>query len=340
MERFYFAMTTVLLGMVLLVGCAQDQGLRPGGEPGPAVAFADPESTEEWSFAGVQGVKLSTPHYAIFTTADNPQLRGTIAGFMEAAYRNYTQLTGLALRSDAPNSGRMPVYLFGSRREWAQLTETVTGPAAPIYLKVRRGGYCYDGVGVFWDVGIRGTYSVASHEGMHQFLHHTIEQSLPIWAEEGIAVLSEGYTIRDDMVAFDPTENVTRMTTLRKAILSGRWRPTTRLITMSAGDNIQESSLRGGEYYSQLWAMMLFIRDDATYRAGLERMFQDAAAGRLNRALDIDDRTWAALQRNSRAYINVMGKKAFEHYIDSDVDAFEERYLRFARALAHLPVDG
>jgi hypothetical protein len=159
---------------------------------------------------------------------------------------------------------------------------------------------------------------------------------LPIWAEEGLASLAEGFRVRGGLVYFRPEDNNSRRMGLRKLILTGRWRPAERLIGMNAADNIQENPLQGGEYYSQLWALLLMIRSDSQYSAGLGRLLRDAADGRMNQALGFSPSAWAQLQRNPSAYTQVVGAKAFAHYIDADGARFERRYLAFSRKLAML----
>lgn len=327
----------ILLAAAALAVGTCTAGCRGRGRPTIAPApLSYPVQRYPWSFAGKAGEKQTTEHYRIFTTTTNRALRNAIGGFLEAAWSNYVALTGLD--AIAAKDERLSVYLFGSRKEWALLTTKITGPAAETYLKVQNGGYYYAGVCVYWDIGTMPTYSVAAHEGMHQFLHYATRQSLPIWAEEGLAVQAEGYLIRndDDLVYFRPGSNNLRLTTLRQTILARRWRPASRLVAMSAAANIQESGLHAAEYYSQLWALLTMIRNDQRYAAGLRRMLRDAAEGRLHKALGIGATAWAKLQRNARAYTEVVGPKAFAHYIDPDMDRFEQRYEAFARELAEL----
>ncbi|NQU75542.1 MAG: hypothetical protein HQ546_04405 [Planctomycetes bacterium] len=310
-----------------LPGCANTSGQAVAPAP-----LSHPSQREAWPNGGAQGEKLSTEHYCIFTSTANQSLRNGICGFMEAARANYVQLTGLTGR---PAGGkRLAVYLFGDRQQWASLTETITGRDAETYLRVQSGGYCYDGVCVFWDIGTMATYSVAAHEGLHQFLHDAAGDNLPVWVEEGLAVQAEGYRIRRGLVLFEPSDNTSRLTTLRKTILAGRWRSVDRLVEMNAADNIQESAMHGAEYYSQLWALLLMIRSDEQYRAGLEQLLRATADGQLAAGLGIEPQEWAQLQRNGKAYSAVVGPRAFAHYIDADTKRFEQRYRAFAEKLA------
>lgn len=325
------------LSLVLLTGLAGCSDPPPPVGPTPAPA-ATPVRLEPWPQAGPSARRLTTDHYVIYTTLGPSMLREGIGGFLEAARANYVYLTALepAARAGGATPRRLVIYLFANRDEWANLTEQITGPASATYLKVQRGGYCFTGTCVFWDIGLIPTYSVASHEGMHQFLYHAVRDALPVWAEEGMAVLCEGYVLRDGLVHFDATQNLSRMTTLRQSILQDRWRPVDRLIAMSAADNVHENALFGADYYSQLWALMLLIRQDERYAAGLARLLGDAADGQLGAALGMNPQAWNQLQHNGQAYTGVIGPRAFTQYIEPDLPAFEARYRAFAEEMTHL----
>ena len=312
----------------LLVGCAG------GDSRHESISLNSPTAAAPWQFGPIKGQALSTAHYAIFTTTANPSIRGNLGGFMEAARTHYAALTGLPepARKDEP----WTIYLLATRPEWAALTQKITGEQAPIYLSVENGGYCFAGVCVFWDITPLATYGVASHEGMHQFLHHRTRQSLPSWAEEGLASLCEGFSMQQHSVRFTPERNILRYNSLRSAILSGRWRTTTQLLNMDAAENVRGPMGHTGEYYAQLWAMLLLIHSEPQYNAGLRRMVADAVAGRLDKELEFDARAWVRLQRNARLYNQTLSPRAFAHYIDADTARFEQRYRQFARELVGL----
>ncbi len=319
----------VVLAAIFLVGCGPTR--QPGAAP---VSLTQPVRRADWTFAGRKGQVLGTQHYQLFTTVDTPTLRNSMPGFLEACRGNYARLTGLA--STDPADTPMSVYLFSTRREWAMLTEKVTGPQAGTYLSIETGGYCYAGKCVFWNIGMLATHTIAAHEGMHQFLYQRNVSPLPPWAEEGLAVLAEGFKISNGTVRFRPDQNVFRFTNLRRAILSGRWRPAGKLLAMGAGENARESVWAGAEYYGQLWAMLLLIRSDPEYSRGLRRLIADTSSGELAAALNIPPQVWTRLKRNARQYIGFVGPRAFTHYIEADMDRFERRYLAFAKELVHV----
>ena len=201
----------LILAFSAASGCAP-----PAAPPDLAAPLETQVRRSSWSSPYASGEQLRSRHYRIYCTATNPQLVAIAPGFMEAAYENYLRLTSLP---DRPADEPMPIYLLGTRKEWAALTLKVAGPQAGTYLKIEAGGYYRNGVCVFWDIGGLGTLAVASHEGLHQFLHHRLRQSLPIWMEEGLATLSEGYHVEGERVWFTPERNLFRFRDLRVAIV-------------------------------------------------------------------------------------------------------------------------
>ena len=306
---------------------------------GPACQNAQPSPTAssltvhtrsaKWSYGGAPGQRIATSHYLIYTTSSNRGLLAYLPGFMEGAYDNYLRLT--SLREPAAGTDRMTVYVLADRQQWAIMTERVTGANSRLYLSIENGGYCYRGVCVLWDMGHFATFSIASHEGLHQFFHHRLANGLPAWAEEGLCVLAEGFSLGTRTVSFDPRNNALRITDLRRGISGGRWIPLEKLLAGDAGDHIKNQPDIAAEYYGQLWAMLGFIRADEVYRAGLERMIADAAAGKLRGALGVRPD-----MGRGRAYVRAIALPAFKRYITKDLAGFEKRLRAYARRLAKL----
>jgi hypothetical protein len=309
--------------MLLIGGCSQTS--RSG------FPLDQPIRSSVWRFGQIEGNTLATAHYEVHTNCADFRLGNGLAGFMEAARSNYLRLTGLP----APTlGGKWQVYLLAGRGDWEAVTNVITGPMAPTYTRVANGGYCHHGQCVFWDMGPVLTYATASHEGLHQFLHFATRQSLPTWAEEGLATQAEGYTIEQRIVYFDPARNLPRERTLASCIRGGRLRSVKTLLSMTAKENLMTGGFHGGEYYSELWAMLLLIRSEPHYREGFERMVADAAAGKLGQSLGITGKPWIRLLADAELYNDVLGPKTFAHYIEPDLAAFEQRYQSFARDLA------
>ncbi len=320
----------VAMACALLVGCNGG-----GGAPGlRGQSMVIRVRRGPWNGANTHGVSLRSRNYRIYTTSTNELLVRYLPGFMEAAHENYLRLTGLTYKA---LDGPMTIYLMGTRREWAALTRKVVRRNVETYLSIEAGGYCYDGICVFWDMGGLGTLSVASHEGLHQFFRRRMKDQIPMWLEEGLCVTAEGYDIFADIVTFTPDRNVGRFNNLRNNITQNRWIPIDRLLPMDAGMAIDGSSTeRAVGYYGQLWAMVQFIRSRADYRAGMSRLIADAEAGRLNVALKVSAGELEQLRRYGRIYNRIVSVPLFERYITDDLEKFEKEYRLFARKLVNL----
>jgi hypothetical protein len=318
----------LLAAAIALPACA------PQTDAGGGAAMTTEVHRTPWQTGSTAGSELTTAHYRIFTTATNRALVTYMPGFLEAAYRNYLDLTGLA---DRPHAPPMPVYLMATRREWASLTVSVVGEqAAGPYLGIQAGGYCYEGVCVFWDIGVLGTFSVASHEGLHQFFHHRLRDRLPMWLEEGLCTMAEGYDLTGDRVTFTPQRNNFRFTDLRAAIVQGRTLPLEELLTTDSGEAIGGTQDQATGYYGQLWALVQFIRSNPAALAGMQRLLADAEAGRLHQGLHVTADDLAVLRHRGRAYNKTVSLPLFRLYIASDLAAFERDFKAFSLNLARL----
>jgi len=315
------ALAALLAATALLTGSCAPSAPR-------AASMEVSARRQAWAFGPIGGEELATAHYRIYTTSRNRHLLAYLPGFMEAAHGNYLDLTGLG----EPPATREPMsmYVLATREQWAVMTRRVTAPRSEIYLAIRHGGYCHGGVCVLWDMGHFATFSIAAHEGLHQFCHHRLRDRVPAWAEEGLAVLAEGFQVDGGTVRFDPRDNTLRRAALRKMLADGRWIPLAKLLSDDAGDHVGTPRV-GHEYYCQLWAMMLLIRSEARPRAGLARLLRDAAAGRLRAAIPPPPG-----RIGGKAYNRAVAVAVFRKYVDQDLSAFETRCRAFARKLARL----
>jgi hypothetical protein len=326
-SKLSFTLLLLAAWVPVLVGC---QANRPAAGD---TAMTTELTRTPWQTGSTGGSELTTAHYRIFTTATDRALVTYMPGFMEAAYRNYLELTGL---TDRRNGSLMPIYLMGTRQEWTSLTTSIIGRNAGPYLSLQAGGYCYQGVCVFWDIGNLGTFSVAAHEGLHQFSFHRLRDRLPMWLEEGLCTLAEGYDISGDAVAFTPERNNFRFTDLRAAIVQARFLALADLLVMDSGEAVGGSPQQAVGYYGQLWALVQFIRSVPAYRAGMQRLLADAEAGALHQAMKVSPQDLAAQRRAGRAYNKAVSLPLFRFYISQDLAGFEKDYKEFAKKLARL----
>ena len=319
-------LTVLVLALALAIGCDDTSTDRLGRPMVTTVQW------QTWNVPTGRGDVGQTPHYRIYTTSDRRDLRLYLPGFMEQARSHYLELTGLPATNHV---GLMDMYVMGTRTEWANLTQHHFGPRrSEVYLQLEAGGYMTDGVCVLWDLrSLKSTLSVASHEGLHQFFHHRLQDRIPMWAEEGLCSTAEGFELHSDTVWFDPANNPTRFTSLRKAMVNDYWVPLAELLPMDAGDAVGQHRGRALGYYAQVWSLILFIQSDPTYRAGFQRMLQASQDGTLVAAA----MGGAAVPRQGgRAYNRAISGPAFRHYISDDLDGFEDRWRSFAMELVRL----
>jgi hypothetical protein len=316
--RWLSVSVSLLLGAVM-IGC-------DGKQPDRGASLVTRTETRVWDTPHGPGQEIVTDHYRIFTNATSARLVRTLPGFMEAAYDHYQKLTGLIGRAEGLN-----MYMLASRADWVSLTRGRMGPAAEPLLSLEAGGYTIGGVTVCWDIGGLATWSVAAHEGMHQFLHMHLRNRLPAWADEGLATNSEGFVLQGDTVRFDATRNVARITDLRQAIIGDQWRPLEELLGTRSARAIAGQRKSALGYYGQLWALVHFLGGHEIHAAALRRLLADAQAGRFAQVVPASH-----LRLGGEAYDRVVGVTLFRHYITTDLEAFEREYRAHARALAKL----
>ena len=322
------ALMLIVSTCLSVLGCSQQDGGFAGGRP-----LATAAERSSWQSSYATGQAVATGHYRIYTTAKTHALLEYLPGFMEAAYQNYLELTGL---SEPTSANRMPIYMLGTRDEWAALTNKVTGPLAEAYLQIEAGGYCFNGACVFWDIGSLQTLSVSSHEGLHQFFHQRLTHRLPAWLEEGLCATTEGYEIRNDVVRFTPERNTSRFNDLRSALTAGWWIGLRDLLPMDAGDVVKHRTEKAVGYYGQLWALVLFIRSRPEYRLGMQRMLADAETGKLHETTDFSPEAFTALLQRGKLYNRAVSEKLFRSYICTDLEGFDREFHEFAERLAGL----
>ncbi len=321
---------SILFIFVLFAGTAcEQQDVVVSHQPMIATVEKVPWNTEY-----SDGLELRTPRYRIFTTATaNQSLINYLPGFMEAAYQNYLELTQLP---DKKIPELMPIYVMASRQEWTELTKSIFSGNGGVYTSIQAGGYCHKGICVLWDMGGTGTFAVSSHEGLHQLFSKRMRNHLPMWLEEGLCSCAEGYRIRGDTVAFDPSYNTSRFNNLRAAILQGYWIEISKLLPMDAGDVAGGFTEKAVGYYGQLWALSRFIREHDEYSKGLARLLADAEAGKFHLALNVPPHALTELQLRGKIYNQTISEPVFRKYICDDLDKFEAEFKTYARGLVRL----
>lgn len=261
----------------------------------PAVSRAAPRSpaypTAPWAFEDKVGTLITTPHYRLFTTTDQPMLLDRLPAFLETAMTHYR--TALGDLPEPPSV--LDSYLLANRPQWARVTQRLMGAQAEPFLRIQRGGFATRGQAVLYDVGVRDTFSLAAHEGWHQYTQRTFQQPLPVWLEEGIASYMEGFRWDQSTATaqFQPWNNLERFEQLRETHASGNLIPIRELLTTSpqallgAGRLRQSGSDAALTYYAQVWSLVHFLHEGAggKYRDRFSGLLSDAARGTLAQRL-------------------------------------------------------
>lgn len=300
------------LGVLSLAGCAG----KPKHEPVPY-------EIEPWERGPQGGQKLTTPHYVVYTTVEDPVLVESFPGLIERAYEYYREL----VPAGREPRERMKVYLFARRGHWEYFTKRFTGERAGTFLKIRGGGYSERGVSVIQYVAHQVTFPLLAHEGFHQYLYHCVHPAVPAWVNEGLAVVCEGQRwTTSGLERFDPWYNPMRQNLLAESLLKKRLFPLAELLGTHAGQVIHETSTKVGTYYAQVWALMLFLREgeDGKYAERFEQLLSALGSPDLERRLRAEG-VWAEGGRLSR------GEALFRSFIGDDLEGIEREYLRFLR---------
>lgn len=306
----------------------------PSPEPAPLslvlredVVIAD----RPWSAFGIDGRMIETPSYRIFTTERDPLVARRIPVFLERALARYRVLVGDLPAPPAP----METYILATRSQWAALTQRLMGEQARVYLRIRAGGFASDGRALLFNIGSRGTFATAAHEGWHQFTQRSLRQPMPIWLEEGLATLMEGYRWQEDapdVPDFLAWANVDRFDRLRDVVESGRAFTLADLLSDRPQDILTSvDNERALDYYAQVWALAHFLREAerARYRPALHELARDAHAGTLYQRI----RQEASPQEFADLVRRRAGTGVFSVYFNPDLDEASRQYDAFLRTI-------
>lgn len=315
----------VLCFVATLAGCAATPRAStgtPSGPQSPAAVVVDP-----WTYRGEPARLLRTAHYEIHTTIPDDDVVMDVAQLMEGAYEQYRLLAPDVPLSHEP----MQCYLFKDRPEWVTFTKSRTGADANIYLQIGRGGYTVGDWYVAYFVGDVGTYSVAAHEGWHQFVARHFKTRPPPFLEEGLACLFEEVKWRGGRLpVWDLAQNNGRRNGIRDALASHSMIPLERLVAMHAGMVVDRPHEEVEAFYAQNWAFARFLWDGegGRYRPALHKLLADAATGELY--ADAGLQTGAA----SVTWQPKSVKPMLEYYLGMPLADVEAAYVKYARTIA------
>jgi hypothetical protein len=319
------ALFLVLTLFASLAGCTATPRATAGASSGPhspAAVTVDP-----WNYRGEPARLLRTAHYEIHTTIPDDDVVMNVAQLMEGAHEQYRLLAPDVPLSDEP----MQCYLFKDRPEWAVFTKSRTGADANIYLQIGRGGYTVGDWYVAYFVGDVGTYSVAAHEGFHQFIARHFKTRPPPFLEEGLACLFEEVKWKGKRLpAWDLSQNNGRRNGIRDALANRTMIPLERLVEMHAGMVVDRPHEEVEGFYAQNWAFARFLWDaeDGRYRPALQKLLADAAAGELVADAGLQTGTTSVTWQPKSV------KPMLEHYLGMPLADVEAAYLKYARKIA------
>ena len=179
---------------------------------------------------------------------------------------------------------------------------------------------------------------ICAHEGWHQYAHSTFAGPMPVWLDEGVACVMEGFKWDEqfpDHPRFLPWANIERFDQLRRAASSGSLMPIHSLVTLRPQDLINRGAQSGSSepaalvYYAQVWALVHFLREgnNGQYRMAFEQMLQDCADGTFASKLNDQGRR----QFNTRR----SGAQTLLAYMPegTTLSQLDEDYQRFIRQI-------
>ncbi|HWL92819.1 MAG TPA: DUF1570 domain-containing protein [Phycisphaerae bacterium] len=309
--------TTALFALVLFAWWAAGCQLNQRHE---AVAF----STEAWKYKGVEGTKIVSDHYEIYTTCKRKPFLDALPTFMEACYLEYRRV----LPTAAAPTERMKTYVFLRRAEWSRFTEEFAGPRAATYKQIRHGGYSEGGVTVSFYTNQATTFSILAHEGLHQYLEITGRHLIPAWINEGLACYFEAFEIDfHNRPTFIPQNNSLRSAAMREALANDALIPLREILDTNAGIAVHKQSSHVRSYYAQEWSLVLFLLDSPLtnkYHAGFKLLLDELGTEAMHR------KATALLSADTAGQLS-LGEAVFRAYITDRLDAFDADYRAFLR---------
>jgi len=305
--RFLILDLRLLAAILLpLAGCAA----KPPPANGPVRL-----SIEPWTGSNRIGQRIHTTHYTINTMVPDDEFNQRLANVMEGAWEQYRRMSGV---TPPPGARAMDCYMFKTRTQWAQFTRKYAGDDADIYLKINRGGYTLADWFVAYYLGDQQTFSIAAHEGWHQYVARNFKGRLPPFLEEGIACMFESVSTVDSTPQWNWSSNPRRLSKLKQAVdRNGLW-PLDQLMQMHAGLIVEERPERIEAFYAQNWAFARFLweGENGRFRPALQRILQNVASG-----------------QGRAGWQPEAVRPMIENYLHAPLDEIERRYLQFVHQI-------
>ncbi len=322
----------VILTLVMLGGCSSGGGNRT---PAPTTTAAPIQrfvaERNPWTYQGNAGWIYHTPSSTIHTTVADRQMLIRIPSFIETAQIHAR--TALTMLPPPPKP--VDTYFLGSRKQWETMTRKLLKEKANIYLAIERGGYSIGTTGVYYDLGPRDSFTIAAHEGWHQYARSVMQDHLPVWLDEGIACYLEGFKwdpINPDRPVFLPWSNLERHDQLRKAHASGSLMSIHTLVSNRPQDLMATDKGAGRvlTYYAQLWALVHFFKEyqHGRYASGLSRALHHTLNGTLLDQLSESDAQAMRIRRSGPGILSIIAPGVPLRELDQQYQQFVEQIVR------------
>lgn len=311
------------LAMVAAGGCAAP-GEELGKWDGPQAPA--PAEVKEWAFGEEKARVIESKHYRIYTTIKEDETLEYLPQVMEGALTMYQQMAPQIPVSNRP----MDCFIFSARSEWDQYTQRYTGRDAAVFLQIRSGGYTIQDRYVAYYIGRLGTFSVAAHEGWHQFAGRHFKGRLPPFFEEGMACMFETISWNKNLPRWNLSVNTQRAATLKKAVEGKYLWPLEQLCSMHAGDIVGEQGEKIDAFYAQSWAFARFMYegDNGKYRPAMQKWLTETAAGTV---FDPTRSHSRALSPWNRKAVRPM----IEHYLGMEMKDVAVAYEAYVKKIAY-----
>ena len=325
--------------IAVVLGCSTVSTPEPESPPkqaAPAAVSVDTRRAEPvieaWKFGEKPGECIDVGTHRIHSTLRDPLIRERMQIFLPTALDHYRSAIIPLPAADGP----IDVYLFGTRSDWIAYTRERLPEEASMYERLGRGGYTIEGDAVLYDIGRWDTFTIAAHEGWHAYTQRVFRHPLPVWLEEGIACYMEGVrgNANGAPPTFMPWRNFERFGELRDVVSRERFVSLAELIEGTPQDYLRDGRNTLLGYYAQTWALVHFFMEGegGRYRAGLERLLDDAVEGRISSTIWASSR---AGNRNERrmAIGRQVGPAVLREYFNEDIAAISAQYEAFVKAL-------
>lgn len=279
-----------------------------------------------WPLKTFKGHIIETEHYRIYTTVADPLLHRASAQLVERQYERISEMLGVEPIE------KMPAYIFANRHQWEAFTRSKLGPRADAYLQIREGGYAADKMCVLYYIGRYPTLAVLAHELFHLYIDTATDHRIPAWLNEGLSTFFEAHEWQGINPKFTPNKNVFRRNVLADAFIRNAFFPLEELLATHAGKITKHPSAKVGTYYSQLWALIQFLRNGQSgkYAQRFETMLAEMGTRKMTM------RARAYLAASGTAQTISFGQAVFRQYITEETAQFEQEFTSYIQQLVGL----